>query len=170
VPLENNLLASRVLEVRRETNASTKKRVPHLPSKRKATNKERRCLVSILKILDELEALEAKATPGPWENHGYSVFSDVNKNINVICYTATNSKSRTPESEVNTMLIAASRNALPQLTRALRIAVKALEEIVGEMEREIIHVSADGTIIHTATQATRMARRALKEIEANGNP
>lgn len=100
--------------------------------------------------LDALEALEAEATKGPWkvgqphgaDKRGYSV------NINAPHHAALaevvwtmiddilHGKS-SPEKEANAKLIAALRNAAPDLIKAARMLERAKASV------EILHKSAD---------------------------
>lgn len=59
---------------------------------------------------------ESKHTPGPWEAKGWRVFHSLGQwNIGVVCFTATNNKSRTPRAAADAQLISAAPDLLTAL-------------------------------------------------------
>ncbi len=64
-------------------------------------------------------------TPTPWEVHNYLVAAQIDGDIEVICYTGNNKKSRTPEARANAALIARAVNAHNGLLEILEAVVKA---------------------------------------------
>ena len=60
-------------------------------------------------------------TPGPWEASRWRVCHDITGRAGVICDTATNTTTRTPENEANARLIAAAPDLLRELTRLVDV-------------------------------------------------
>jgi hypothetical protein len=65
--------------------------------------------------------MTAKHTPGPWEASRWRVCGRIDTDrICVICDTAHNAKSRTPENEANARLIAAAPDLLAACQQLLK--------------------------------------------------
>lgn len=83
--------------------------------------------------LEELERLAAQATPGPWtaNNWGRVWYTPNSDSKRLVCDTMRNTVRNPKKWRANARLIAAMREALPELiaeNRALREKVQALEE------------------------------------------
>lgn len=91
--------------------------------------------------LDELERLEREATPGPWTFNGLHDFPEVRP----VALWGGFDQADTPKSAkvANARLIAASRNALPDLLAEIRqlrserstVRARAIEEAATDCER-----------------------------------
>lgn len=69
--------------------------------------------------VEELLRLAEAATKGPWEEHNYHIARLSEHSYDLVCYTATNNSRRTPQARQDGEFIAAARNNVPELCRAL---------------------------------------------------
>lgn len=92
----------------------------------------------------------SKATPGPWESSGCRVCAGVGgPDIKVICDTANNKATRTPENAANAALIAAA----PELLAACKQMSASLNGSPGDIEGiSAAHQALDAAIAKAGAQ------------------